>query len=221
MKKNKSVSIIRPDKGLPRDKARELLARKFLWELLAHAKTQIDVVTWIKEGGLDAEEFLECVDDGRWHPLLRRWKARKATVAANRQGPTAREALGRRLIVLAVIALERTHSFAKKDEAREEVAKVAARLFENPPSAETIHHWHRALEPLGPKDEIVLAEGIARAKDDREALIIHFVGLAHMVMTPAPFLDVQDPPPLTAREREASSRAEPPLVGSGRKEEKP
>ena len=158
---------------------------------------------------------------GRWHPLLKRWKERKATVAANRQTPTTRELLARRLVVLAVIALERTESFDTKDEAREAVAKAAARLFENPPSAETIHHWHRALEPpVGPKDEKVLAEGIARAKD-REALIIHFVGLAHMVMTPAPFLDVRDPPPLPAHGSQPSSPSRPPMVGSVREEEEP
>ena len=32
--------------------ARALLARKFLWELLAAAKQQVDVATWCKEGGL-------------------------------------------------------------------------------------------------------------------------------------------------------------------------
>ena len=56
------------------EKARALLARKFLWELLAAAKQQVDVATWCKEGGLEAEDFLDAIDSGRPHPLLRSWK---------------------------------------------------------------------------------------------------------------------------------------------------
>jgi hypothetical protein len=72
--------ILRPNKQTSppkdeRDAARIVLARKFLWQLMAAAKTQVDPVTWIREGGLDADEFLECVDTGRWHPWLKRWQA--------------------------------------------------------------------------------------------------------------------------------------------------
>jgi hypothetical protein len=63
--------------------ARALLARKFLWELLAAAKQQVDVATWCKEGGLEAEDLLDAIDSGRPHPWLRSWEERKATEAAN------------------------------------------------------------------------------------------------------------------------------------------
>ena len=43
------------------EKARALLARKFLWELLVAAKQQVDVATWCKEGGLEAEDLLDAV----------------------------------------------------------------------------------------------------------------------------------------------------------------
>jgi hypothetical protein len=43
-----------------RDRARALLARKMLWELLAAARSQLGPLRWINEGGLEAEEFLEC-----------------------------------------------------------------------------------------------------------------------------------------------------------------
>ncbi len=168
-----------------RDKARITLARKFLWELMAAAKAQVDPVTWIREGGLDAEEFLECVDTGRWHPWLKRWQGLKATVAANRQAPTHRELAGRRMVVLAVIALERLESFRTKDEAYAEVAKETAGVFERAPSGESIQHWRRDLTPpLGPGDELVLAGGITRARGDRQTLITHFVGLARVALVP-------------------------------------
>ena len=73
------------------EKARALLARKFLWELLAAAKQQVDVATWCKEGGLEAEDLLDAIDSGRPHPLLRSWQEGKASVAANRPTPSRRE----------------------------------------------------------------------------------------------------------------------------------
>lgn len=87
--------------------ARALLASKFLWELLAAAKPQVDVATWRKEGGLEAEDLLDAIDSGRPHPLLRSWQERKATVAANRPTPSPRELHARHLAVLLCAALER------------------------------------------------------------------------------------------------------------------
>src|SRR5262249_50187703 len=113
---------------------------KFLWQLTAAARTQLDPFTWIKEGGLDAEEFLECVESGRWHPLLRRWHVMKGTSGANRPAPTSRDRIARRLVVLAVIALQRVISTDGYG-ARRTVAAAMAKMFEDAPSAETIHHW--------------------------------------------------------------------------------
>jgi hypothetical protein len=91
------------------ERAHALLARKFLWELLATAKTQVDVATWCKEGGLEAEDLLDAIDSGRPHPLLRSWEESKATatVAANRPRPSLRELHARHLAVLLCAALER------------------------------------------------------------------------------------------------------------------
>ena len=66
-----------------REQGRTIMTLKFLWQLTAAGRTQLDPFTWIKEGGLDAEEFLECVESGRWHPLLRRWHVMKGTSGAN------------------------------------------------------------------------------------------------------------------------------------------
>lgn len=182
--------ILRPKQASPskdeRDEARIALARKFLWELMAAARTQVGPETWIREGGIDAEEFLECVETGRWHPWLKQWQALKATVAAHRKAPTKRELAARRMVVLGAIALERLESFKTQDETYTAVAKAAATAFEKPPSGEVVRHWHRELTPpLGPEDEVVLAGGITRAAGDRRNLITHFIGLAHVAMVPA------------------------------------
>jgi hypothetical protein len=89
MKKN---VVARPPKLTEdrRIKGRGVMATKFLWQLMAAARAQASPYTWIKEGGLDAEEFLECLESGRPHPLLDRWRDIKGTTAAGRPAPTAR-----------------------------------------------------------------------------------------------------------------------------------
>jgi hypothetical protein len=129
-----------------RTQGRTIMTLKLLWQLMKAARDQVDPYTWIKEGGLDAEEFLECVESGRWHPLLRRWHVMKATSGANRPAPSSRDRAGRRVVVLAVIALQRVVS-TDGDGARRTVAAAMAKVFENAPSAETIHHWERQREP--------------------------------------------------------------------------
>jgi hypothetical protein len=143
MKKKKGI-VVRPPKLTEdrRTKGRAIMTLKLLWQLMKAARDQVDPVTWIKEGGLDAEEFLECLETGRWHPLLKRWDVMKGTDAANRPAPTSRERAARRAVVLAVIGLRQVTSM-KGDEARRTVAAAMPRLFDKPPSAETIHHWER------------------------------------------------------------------------------
>jgi hypothetical protein len=161
---------------------------KLLWQLIKAARDQVDSLTWIKEGGLDAEEFLECVESGRWHPLLRRWHVMKRTTRANRPAPTGRDRAARRLVVLAVIALQRVIS-TDGDGARRTVAAAMAKLFEDAPSAETIHHWERQREPptTVPEEEKLLAMVIANSNADPAAVVEHFIQLAHTILTPAPF----------------------------------
>jgi hypothetical protein len=171
-----------------RERGRTIMTLKLLWQLMAAARTQVDAYTWIKEGGLDAEEFLECVESGRWHPLLRRWHVMKGTSGANRPAPSSRERAFRRVVALAVIGLQRVVS-TDGDGARRTVAAAMAKLFEDPPSAETIHHWERQREPptTTPAEEKLLATVIATTKGDPTALVEHFVQLAHTILTPAPF----------------------------------
>src|SRR5215470_3702048 len=124
------------------EKARALLAAKFLWELLATAKTQVDVATWCKEGGLEAEDLLDAIDSGRPHPLLRSWEGRKATVAANRPAPSLRERRARRFVVLLCIALERAG--LGKQQARQQVSGLLASqsgLFSPAPSDYALERW--------------------------------------------------------------------------------
>jgi len=182
--------VVRPRKRTEdrRDRGRTIMTLKLLWQLLAAARNQIDPYTWVKEGGLDAEEFLECVESGRWHPLLRRWHVMKGTSGANRPAPTSRDRAARRLVVLAVTALQRVVS-TDGDAARRTVAAAMAKLFEDAPTAETVHHWERQMEPATttPAEEKLLAMVIANTNADPAAVVEHFVQMAHTILTLAPF----------------------------------
>jgi hypothetical protein len=143
--------------------ARALLARKFLWELLAAAKQQVDVATWCKEGGLEAEHLLDAIDSGRPHPWLRSWEERKASEAANRPAPSRRELHARRLAVLLCAALERAG--LGKRQARQQVSRLLASesgLFAQPPSDHALEHWQRAGPALTPEDKRVIANAMAK-----------------------------------------------------------
>jgi len=165
---------------------------KLLWQLMKAARNQVDPFTWIKEGGLDAEEFLECLESGRQHPLLRRWQVMKGTTAANRPAPTSRDRAARRFVVVAVIALQRIVG-TDGDGSRRTVAAAMAKLFEDAPSAETIHHWQRQQEPQPtPLEEKYLVTVIANTKDDPTAVVDHFIQIAHTIRTPAPFTPSSD-----------------------------
>ena len=108
-------------------KLRALETLKVLWELLAVAQKHADVVTWINEGGPEAEDFLDAIESGRPHPLLRLWEERKSTVAANRAAPSRRDRHARRLVVLGCVALERTG--LGKLSARKRLARAVRGVF--------------------------------------------------------------------------------------------
>jgi hypothetical protein len=163
--------------------ARALLARKCLWELLVAAKQQVDVATWCKEGGLEAEDLLDAIDSGRPHPLLRSWEERKATVAANRPRPSLRELHARHLAVLLCAALERAG--LGKRQARQQVSRLLASqsgLFSQPPSDHALERWQRAGPALTPEDECVIAN--AMAKGGPREIKAYFVGLLHFALNP-------------------------------------
>ena len=165
------------------EKARALLALKCLWESLATARTQVDVATWRKEGGLEAEDLLDAIDSGRPHPLLRSWEERKATVAANRPAPSQRELQARRLAVLLCAALERAG--LDKQQARKEVSRLLALqsgLFAQPPSDYALAHWQWAGPALTRADKRVIAN--AMAKGGPRKIKAYFVGLLHFALNP-------------------------------------
>jgi hypothetical protein len=112
----------------------------------------------------------------------------KGTTGANRPAPTSRDRAARRTVVLAVIGLQRVASM-DGDEARRIVAAAMARLIEDAPSAETIHHWERQRDPpiTVPAEEKLLAMVIANSKADPTEVVERLVHLAHTILTPAPF----------------------------------
>jgi hypothetical protein len=182
----RSVVVLPNKKKVARkdiEKARALLAYKCLGELLATAKTQVDVATWCKEGGLEAEDLLDAIDSGRPHPLLRSWEERKATVAANRPAPSRRERHARHLAVLLCAAPERAG--LGKRQARQQVSRLLAQqsgLFARPPSEHALERWQRAGPALTPEDERVIAN--AMAKGGPHEIKAYFVGLLHFALNP-------------------------------------
>jgi hypothetical protein len=169
-----------------RDRARVLLARKAMWELLAAARSQVGPLVWINEGGLELEDFATCLDTGALHPWLEEWKQKRGG-AANRPMASPRELHAQRLICLATVALERAFSLTRA-EARDIVARKAARVFDKPPTAKAIEHWQANQPALSAADEQVLARAINSSRvgepGGRDRLADYFIGIAHMVMTP-------------------------------------
>lgn len=82
-----------------RDRLRELATLKVLWELLAAAKKNLDIVTWRREGFPEAEDFLHALESGGLHPLLEKWQELRRTIAANRPVPDPLDSNARRLTV--------------------------------------------------------------------------------------------------------------------------
>jgi hypothetical protein len=143
----------------------------------------VDVATWCKEGGLEAEDLLDAIDSGRPHPWLRSWEERKATEAANRPAPSRRELHARRLVVLLCIALERAG--LGKRQARQQVSRLLASeagLFAQPPSDHALERWQRAGPALTPEDECVIAN--AMAKGGPREIKAYLVGLIHFALNP-------------------------------------
>lgn len=166
------------------DEARALLARRFLWELMEAARKRADPISWVTSGGLEAEDFLAAVEEGRPHPLLRRWEDRKGTVAANRPAPSSLNRAARRHVVLLCIALERAG--LGKQKARERAARVLAKgPFPTAPSSYAIERWQRDLAPpLTPADEKVITNAINRCGKNHDGLAAYFIGFVHFALNP-------------------------------------
>jgi hypothetical protein len=134
------------------ERARALHALSCLMQLLVVARSQIDVVTYQKFGGLEAENFLDAVEHGLSRPLLSEWEERRS--ANKRPAPGLRERQFRRLAVLLSVALQTT-GLGKLD-ARERTAKALKRLF-HVASHRAVERWKMELDPpLSAEDEAVI-----------------------------------------------------------------
>jgi hypothetical protein len=165
------------------EKARALLAARSLWEMLAAAKQQTDIVTWRNVGGLELEDFADALDRGAPHPLLQLWQARKSET--NRPRPGLREQHARRLAVLLCNALQRIG--VGKGKARKEVAKALARtdLLLTTPTADALRHWEERIEPpFTEADERAITAAIASSGRDPRRLMEYFIGLVQFSRNP-------------------------------------
>jgi hypothetical protein len=83
-----------------RDEACHRSVVDFFWNAVRFFKEKTNPAGWIQIGLNDAEEFLECLENGRAHPVLDAWLKRRSD-AANRPAASSREQGTRRLVVLA------------------------------------------------------------------------------------------------------------------------
>jgi hypothetical protein len=165
------------------EKARALLAARCLWEMLAAAKQQTDIVNWRKVGGLELEDFADAIDRGGLHPLLQWWQARKSQT--NRPAPGLREQNARRLAVLLCNALQRVG--IAMGEARKQVAEALGHtgLFVTAPTAGALKHWEERMEhPFTEADERAITAAIASCGRDPQRLIEYFIGLVQFSRNP-------------------------------------
>ena len=165
---------------------RALLATQTLWEAVSKAKASADAETWYATGGPEAEDFLDAIDHGGSHPLLRLWVKRKATINAHRPGPGLRERDARRLVVLMCATLERAG--IGKREVRERVAKRLRKqkIFLTPPSAFAIERWQSTYPPHGQVAEQVIAAAIARCGPIEKQIVEYFMKPVRVAVDPFP-----------------------------------
>jgi hypothetical protein len=168
------------------DILRALLATQTLWEAVSKAKARVDAATWYATGGPEAEDFLDAIDHGGSHPLLRLWVKRKGTVNAHRPGPGLRERDARRLVVVMCATLERAG--IGKREVRERVAKRLGKekIFSTAPSAYAIERWQSAFPPHGQAAQKVIAGAIARCGPIDTQIVQYFMKLVRVSLDPFP-----------------------------------
>ena len=167
------------------DILRALLATQTLGEAVSKARASVDAATWFATGGPEAEDFLDAIDHGGSHPLLRLWVKRKATVNAHRPGPGLRERDARRLVVVMCATLERAG--IGKREVRERVAKRLGKeekIFSTAPSANAIERWQSAFPPHGQVAEQVITAAIARCGLIDEQIVQYFMKLVRVTLDP-------------------------------------
>jgi hypothetical protein len=193
MKKGKEVTI-RPAtfrNTKDRDKARTLQARALLAELIVAEIDRVGRLRWAAKGGLELEEIYNCLEFGGVHPLLKEWTGKRSGFT-NRPPTSPRELHSQWLVCMATIALVRAYNLTQA-EAREVVAKKAARMFDRAPTAKAIEHWEaRRSKKLHPDEEQMLATAVHNNKiqgGKRDDLAEYFIGIANAIMAPAMLID--------------------------------
>jgi hypothetical protein len=168
------------------DLTRALLATQTLWEAISKARASVDATTWYATGGPEAEDFLDAIDHGRWHPLLRLWIERKATIAAHRHPPGLRERHARILTVLMCATLEA--SGISKRESRKRAAQELKKekIFLPAPSVHTIERWQATAPPPGPLEKLITEAAISRFGGDDSKILQHFTKLVRVALDPFP-----------------------------------
>jgi hypothetical protein len=193
---DKKEFVINPNRRASEEdnaEGRVVSVRRFLWTMLDALKKSTDPVTWLTSGGLDVEEFLECLETGRPHPVLYAWQEHKSDAAAHRPAPTSREKAARRLAVLACKALEQQTGM-KNRQARQVVAKHIkdAKVFPSEPKPETLRNWERELGPALTQDDQKVVEAAQKsAGTDCKKLVSYFVGFMHLARKSAPLMGIR------------------------------
>jgi hypothetical protein len=166
------------------DLIRALLATQTLWEAISKARASVDATTWYATGGPEAEDFLDAIDHGRWHPLLRLWTERKATIAAHRHPPGLRERHARTLTVLMCATLEA--SGISKRESRKRVAQELKKekILSPAPSVHTIERWQGAAPPPDPNGKLIIEAAISRFGRDASEILQYFTKLVRVALDP-------------------------------------
>jgi hypothetical protein len=121
------------------------------------------------------------------HPALLQWQEAKGN--KGRPGISDREREARRLVVLMNEGLRRIG--LSESHARRTAADAAThyQLFNHTISASTVKHWRERDYPiLFPRDEQLLATGIATAGLNPGRLVTYFVGLCHLAGNPSAVL---------------------------------
>jgi hypothetical protein len=191
---SKLVTII-PGKIVNKDdaeRARGLRAGAALLEMLASAKAQVGPVSYYSLGLQDAEAALEAWRSGHPHGFFQVWEERRAA-GGGHPPPSASELEARRMVLLLCLGLERLGS--KRRAARKLAAQELnhAGVFTGAISHRIIERWQseQPLQPT-PRDEQLLATGIATCGHQApHRLVRYFIGLAHLIHTPAIRVEVE------------------------------
>jgi hypothetical protein len=160
------------------ERTRELQTLSCLWGLMADAKQRMDIAAWRNAGGLEVEDFIDCIERGLPdHPLIRSFQRRMAD-NANRPAPSIGDLRVRRQVIRCCAALERNgiEKLGKGEALAFTVRRLAPTFHGQGPSGDAIRRWQKA-QPLGCEDDVVINKAIERAGGDKARIVEYFAGL--------------------------------------------